>query len=252
MKHSPKRHFIVVFCQFRQKPGFLIQNVSQKGIQWPFWLSLHYVTKPSKFWAALPIFLQLLWVIHRAPELVPRKSLTNTKNHIFATFLTKIALLSLKTGAKALIDLQQGETSLTQRFPIKKYTIEKKINLQKTDSSGLKACPFAVFFLNIQTSQRKTSWTVGNVSACSNCPLKTLFLARLHEKWENGKGESEALVLLIFNANGVWRVFHLNTSYMAQNAEIGFKTHVTTCVTVFGKIPCENGKTPKYNSISSK
>ena len=46
LHHNPalsQWHFIVVFCQFRQKPGFFMQNVSQKGLQRPFWLSLHYV-----------------------------------------------------------------------------------------------------------------------------------------------------------------------------------------------------------------
>ena len=36
-------HFVVVFCQFRQKSGFFMQNVFQKELQRPFWLSLHYV-----------------------------------------------------------------------------------------------------------------------------------------------------------------------------------------------------------------
>ena len=46
-------------------------------------------------------FLQLLWLILRALALVPRKVLKNAKNHVFATFALKIALFSLKTGAKA-------------------------------------------------------------------------------------------------------------------------------------------------------
>ena len=46
LHHDPalsQWHFIVVFWQFRQKPGFFMQNVFQKGLQRPFWLSLHYV-----------------------------------------------------------------------------------------------------------------------------------------------------------------------------------------------------------------
>ena len=46
LHHNPalsQWHFVVVFCQFRQKPGFFMQNVSQKGLQGPLWLSLHYV-----------------------------------------------------------------------------------------------------------------------------------------------------------------------------------------------------------------
>ena len=78
-----------------------MQNVSQKGLQRPFWLSLHYVAYPSRFWAAFYSFLQLLWLILRALALVPRKVLKNAKNHVFATFALKIALFSLTTCAKA-------------------------------------------------------------------------------------------------------------------------------------------------------
>ena len=89
-----------------------MQNVFQKGLQRPFWLSLHYVAYPSRFWAAFYSFLQLLWLILRALALVPRKVLKNAKNHVFATFALKIALFSLKTGAKAHTKLQQGKTSM--------------------------------------------------------------------------------------------------------------------------------------------
>ena len=50
LHHNPvlsQWHFIVVFCQFRQKPGFFMQNVSQKGLQRPFWLSLQQLVVPS-------------------------------------------------------------------------------------------------------------------------------------------------------------------------------------------------------------
>ena len=94
--------------------------MSQKGLQRPFGWSLHYVAKSSRFWAAFYPFLQLLWLIHRALALVPRKVLKNDKNHVFATFALKIALFSLKSGAKAHTELQQGETSLTKQFPVKK------------------------------------------------------------------------------------------------------------------------------------
>ena len=49
---------------------------------------------------------------------------------------------------------------------------------------------FAVFFLNNQTSQRETVWTVGNVSVCSSFPPKTMLLARLHGKWEMRVGNT--------------------------------------------------------------
>ena len=89
-----------------------MQNVSQKGLQRPFWLSLHYVAQPARFWAAFYSFLQLLWLILRALALVPRKVLKNAKNHVLSTFALKIALFSLKTGAKALTQVQQGKTSM--------------------------------------------------------------------------------------------------------------------------------------------
>ena len=40
LHHNPalsQWHFIVVFCQFRQKQGFFMQVVFQKGLQRPFW-----------------------------------------------------------------------------------------------------------------------------------------------------------------------------------------------------------------------
>ena len=154
--HNPalsQWHFIVVFCQFRQKPGFFMQNVFQKGLQRPFWLSLHYVAKPSRFWAAFYSFLQLLWLILRALALVPRKVLKNAKNHVFATFALKIALFSLKTGAKAHTKLQQEETRLTKQFPIEKGSFSKFSPTMShlSDTSGHRGYIFTTFFLHIQT-----------------------------------------------------------------------------------------------------
>ena len=97
-----------------------MQNVSQKGLQRSFRLSLQYVAKPSRFWAAFYSFLQLLWLILRALALVPRKVLKNAKNDVFATFALKIALFSLKTGAKAHTELQQRKTRLNKQFPVEK------------------------------------------------------------------------------------------------------------------------------------
>ena len=73
-----------------------------------------------KVLAASYSFLQLMWLILRALALVPRKVLKNAKNR---TFALKIALFSLKTGAKAHTQLQQGKTSMHKCFPVKKYTI---------------------------------------------------------------------------------------------------------------------------------
>ena len=42
----PVKHFIVVFCQFRQKSGFFIQNASKKGLQRLSWWTIPYVAKP--------------------------------------------------------------------------------------------------------------------------------------------------------------------------------------------------------------
>ena len=39
-----------------------MQDVSQKGLQRPFWLSLHYVVAPKRSGAALQPLLQLLWL----------------------------------------------------------------------------------------------------------------------------------------------------------------------------------------------
>ena len=155
--HNPalsQWHFVVVFCQFRQKPGFFMQNVSQKVLQRLFWLSSHYVAKSPRLWVAFYSFLQLLWLILRALALVPRKVLKNAKNHVFAlTFALKIALFSPKTGAKAHTELQQKKTSLTKRFPIEKsgFSNFSPTMSHLSDTSGHRVYIFATLFLHIQT-----------------------------------------------------------------------------------------------------
>ena len=149
----PQWHFMVVFCQFRQKPGFFMQNVSRKGLQRPFWLSLHYVAQLARFWAASYSFLQLLWLILRALALVPRKVLKNAKNRVFATFALKIALFSLKTGEKAHTELQQRKTSLTKQFHVKNSVFSKISPTMShlSDTSGHRGYIFTTLFLHIQT-----------------------------------------------------------------------------------------------------
>ena len=155
-----------------------MQTTSQKGLQRPFWYSLRYVAALSRSRATLQPFLQLLWLILWALALVPGKTLKNAKNDVFSTFAPKIGLFSLKTAAKAHTELQYGRTNVTKWFPIKKYAIEKFFHttLQNVDFSGLRGGTFAVFFLNIQTSQRKTVCTVGNVSTCSTFPPNPILL----------------------------------------------------------------------------
>ena len=85
----------------------------------------------------------------------------------FETFALKLELFALKTSAKAI---QLPNASLHTK-------------LQNVETSGIKGCTFSVFFLNIHTIQRKTVWTVDNVTTCSNFPSKTILLERLHEKW---------------------------------------------------------------------
>ena len=100
------------------------------------------------------------------------------KQHFFFTFAPKIGLFSLKTAAKAHTELQYRRINLTKRFPIKKYAIENFFHttLQNVDFSGLRGGTFAVFFLNIQTSQRKTVCTAGNVSTGSTFPPNPILL----------------------------------------------------------------------------
>ena len=128
-----------------------MQNVSQKGLQRPFGLSLHYVANLSRFWAAFYSFLQLLWLILRALALVPRKVLKNDKNHVFATFALKIALFSLKSGAKTHTELQQGKTSLTKQFPVEKGVFSKFSPTMShlSDTSGHRGYIFTMFFLHV-------------------------------------------------------------------------------------------------------
>ena len=128
-----------------------MQNVSQKDLQRPFWLSLHYVALPSMFWAAFYSFLQLLWLILRALALVPKKVLKNAKNHVFATFALKIALFSLKTGAKAHAELQQGETSLNKQFLVEKGVFSKFSPTMShlSDTSGHRGYIFTTLFLHV-------------------------------------------------------------------------------------------------------
>ena len=97
--------------------------------------------------------LQLLWLILRALALVPRKVLKNAKSHVFATFALKIALFSLKTGAKAHTELQQKKTSLTKQFPVAKGVFSKFSPTMShlSDTSGHRGYIFTTLFLHIQT-----------------------------------------------------------------------------------------------------
>ena len=98
-------------------------------------------------------FLQLLWLILGALAVVPKKVHKNAKNHVFATFALKIALFSLKTGAKAHTELQQKKTSLTKQFPVKKGVFSKFSPTMShlSDTPGHRGYIFTTLFLHIQT-----------------------------------------------------------------------------------------------------
>ena len=83
-----------------------------------------------------------------AVALVPRKVLKNAKNRVFATFALKIALFSLKTGAKAHTELQQRKTSLTRQFPVEKSVFSKFSPTMShlSDTSGHRGYSFTTFF----------------------------------------------------------------------------------------------------------
>ena len=181
LHHNPalsQWHFIVVFCQFRQKPFFFHTKHVSKRFPTAF---LVLVTLCSSTLEVLSYFTTI-FATSVANTLSARARTTkNTEKYQkqrFFYFAPKIGLFSLKTAAKAHTELQYGRTNLTKQFLVKKYAIEKFFHttLQNVDFSGLRGGTFAVFFLNIQTSQRKTVCTVGNVSICSTFPPNPIFL----------------------------------------------------------------------------
>ena len=80
-----------------------------------------------------------------------KKSTQNAKNHVFATFALKIALFSLKTGAKEHTELQQGKTSLTKQFPVEKGVFSKFSPTMShlSDTSGHRGYIFTTLFLHV-------------------------------------------------------------------------------------------------------
>ena len=115
-----------------------------------------------------------------------KKSTQICQKSRFSTFALKIALFSLKTGAKAHTELQQGETSLTKQFPVEKGVFSKFSPTMShlSDTFGHRGYIFTTLFLHIQTRQRHAVWTISIDCCCTCCPPKTMPLGRLHEKWE--------------------------------------------------------------------
>ena len=108
------------FLPISPKTGFFHAKCVSKRSPTAFLVVVTLCSITLKVLGCFLFILQLLWLILRALALVPRKVLKNAKNRVFATFALKIALFSLKTGAKAHTELQQGETSLTKQFPVEK------------------------------------------------------------------------------------------------------------------------------------
>ena len=79
-----------------------------------------------------------------------KKVLKNAKNHVFATFALKIALFSLKTGAKAHTELQQRKT-FPKQFPVEKGVFSKFSPTMShlSDTSGHRGYIFTTLFLHI-------------------------------------------------------------------------------------------------------
>ena len=77
-----------------------------------------------------------------------KKSTQKCQIHVFATFALKIALFSLKTGAKAHTELQQRKTSLTKQFPVAKGVFSKfSITMSHlSDTSGHRGYIFTTIF----------------------------------------------------------------------------------------------------------
>ena len=85
----------------------------------------------------------------------------------FCYFCTQNQSFLNKNGCKAHTKLQQGKTSMNQRFPIKKFTIEIKFYsiLQKTYSSGKRGGAFAVFFFSTTRPAREKQFGPSATSA---------------------------------------------------------------------------------------
>ena len=135
---SPKTEFFHAKCVSKRTPTAFLVVVKLCSIT-------------LKVLGCFLFFLQLLWLILRALALVPRKVFKNAKNHVFATFALKIALFSLKTGAKAHTELQQRKTSLTKQFPVEKGVFSKFSPTMShlSDTSGHRGYILTTLFLHI-------------------------------------------------------------------------------------------------------
>ena len=121
---------------------------------------------------------------------------------------------------------------MNKQFSINKYAIEifflqysKKPILQE---SGM--VPTPSFFSiprparekNLDRRQRRHLF---HFSTESHLPMTSVA--------ELGKESQEHSFHLIYWSDRIWRIHQLNTSYMAKNTTMSFKTPVTTCVTAF-------------------
>ena len=64
-------------------------NVSQKGLQRPFWLSLHYVAEPSRFWVAFYSFFATAVANTSSARARTKKSTQKCQKSRFCDFCTK-------------------------------------------------------------------------------------------------------------------------------------------------------------------
>ena len=84
-----KWYFIVVICQFCTKTGFFHTMCVSKRTPTAFLVLVNICSIIKVLSSCFPTILQLLWLVLRALELLPRKNLEIAKNDDFAALQTK-------------------------------------------------------------------------------------------------------------------------------------------------------------------
>ena len=155
LHHNPalsQWHFIVVFCQFRQKPGFFMQNVSKRSPT-AFLVVVALCSITLKVLGCFLFIFATTVANTSSARARTKKSTQKCQKSRFCDVCTKNHTFSLKTGAKAHTELQQKKTSLTKQFHVEKGVFSKFSPTMShlSDTSGHRGYIFTTLFLHIQT-----------------------------------------------------------------------------------------------------
>ena len=154
LQHNPalsQWHFVVVFCQFRQKPGFFHAKCVSKRSPTAFLVVCTLCSITLKV-LGCSLFIFAATVANTlSARARTKKSTQKCQKSRFCDFCTKNRVFSLKTGAKAHTELQQMKTSLTKQFPVAKGVFSKFSPTMShlSDTSGHRGYTFTTLFLHV-------------------------------------------------------------------------------------------------------